>query len=348
MRLALYISRQVGLAIAGAGGVLLVLALGLDLLDTATELLDLGGFAALARYSALRLPLIAVTVLPIAVLTGGAIAFFAMAARSELVVIRASGVNTLRMMLLLAPLSGLIGLGYGYLSDALAARAEQALVRSFPELVGTPTARMVWARAPNEIVRIRSSIPSGGTLSGVSIFDLDDDGLILGRTDAEGAEFRGDGWELTGEVTVTGLGGVNGPGGNRHWITRLRPADVRTLAAKPEFVGAQRAAQVLAGIAYGARGAPFYQTRLWRGYVAIAVPAIMLLFAAAAGFGLIRSGGRGWLAAGGVATGFLFIATDGFLISLGASGAMDPMLAVLSAPVLFAGLGLWSIILLEE
>jgi len=348
MRLGLYITRQVGLAIAGAGGVLLVLALGLDLIDTATDLLDLGGFAALARYAALRLPLIAVTVLPIAVLTGGAIAFFALAARSELVVIRAAGINTLRLMLLLAPLSGLIGAGYGYLSDALAARAEQALVRSFPELVGSPTAHLVWARAPNEIVRIGSAVPSGATLSDVSIFALERNGLIVARTDADGAVFRGDGWELTGAVTVTGPGRGPGAAVVRHWTTRLRPADVRTLAARPEFVGAQRAAQVLAGIAYGARGAPFYQTRLWRGYVAMTVPAIMLLFAAAAGFGLTRSGGRGWLAAGGVATGFLFIATDGFLISLGASGAMDPLLAVLTAPALFAGLGLWSIILLEE
>ncbi|MCL5775974.1 LptF/LptG family permease [Limibaculum sp. FT325] len=348
MRLGLYLSRQVGLAVAGTGGVLMVLALGLDLLDTATDLLDLGGFAALARYSALRLPLIGVTVLPIAVLTGGAIAFFALAARSELVVMRAAGLNTLRLLLMLAPLSVLIGIGYGFLSDAIAARAERALVRSFPELVGNPTARLVWARAPDEIVRIGSAEASGGVLSDVSIFALDEGGLILSRTDAGGAVYRRDGWELTGTVTVTGIGAGHSEAAGRVWTTRLRPADVRTLAARPEFVGADRAAQVLAGIAYGARGAAFYQTRLWRGWIAAAVPTIMLLFAAAAGFGLTRSGGRGWLAAGGVATGFLFIATDGFLISLGASGAMDPLLAVVSAPALFAGLGLWSIILLEE
>ena len=60
MRLRLYLARQMLLAILGAGGVLMVLALGLDLIDSATDLLDLGGWSALGRYSALRLPLIGV------------------------------------------------------------------------------------------------------------------------------------------------------------------------------------------------------------------------------------------------------------------------------------------------
>ncbi|MDT8344129.1 MAG: LptF/LptG family permease [Thermohalobaculum sp.] len=348
MTLGRYLMRQLALAIVGTLGVLLILALGLDLIDTATDLLDLGGFSALARYAALRLPLIAATVLPIAVLTGGAIAFFALAARSELVVMRAAGLNTLRLMLQVLPVSLLLGAGYGLLSDGVAAWAERALVRTFPELVGTPTAGLIWARAPGEIVRIASATPTGEELTGVSIFALDPNGDILGRTDAGGAVYRDGGWDLTGPLAVTAPGKRRAEGVDRRWVTRLTPADVLTLAARPEFVGAGQAAQVLAGIAYGARGGAFYQTRLWRGYAAASVPAIMLLFAATAGFGLSRSGGRGWLAAAGVATGFLFIATDGFLISLGASGAMDPVLAVATAPVLFAGLGLWGIILLEE
>jgi lipopolysaccharide export system permease protein len=348
MRLRLYLARQMGLTILGTGLVLMILALGLDLIDTAADLLDLGGFPALAEYSALRLPLIAVTILPIAVLTGGAIAFFALAARSELVVMRASGLNTLRLLLLLAPLSIALGLGYGLLSDRAAGWAERALVEGFPELVGEPTAGTVWARAPGEIVRIRSASPDGEVLRQVTIFALTEGGSILSRTDADGARRDGDAWELTGDITVTGLGGGRQAGADTRWTTRLTPADVVTLAAKPEFVGANNAAAVLAGIAYGARGSAFYETRLWRGFAAATVPAIMLVFAAAAGFGLSRSGGRAWLAVAGIATGFLFIATDGFLLSLGASGAMNPVLAVATAPAVFAALGLWGIVLLEE
>lgn len=348
MRLRYYLAKQVALTILGSGGVLMILALGLDLMDTATDLLDLGGWRTLADYALLRLPLIAITVLPIAVLTGGAIAFFALAARSELVVLRASGLNTLRLLRMLLPLAILFGLGYGLLSDRVAGMAERALLESFPGLVGTPTDRTFWARAPQEIVRIGRASPTGTELTSVSIFPLDADGVILGRTDAAIARFQDGRWELAGPVTITDIGGGRRTVAEAPWETRLRPADVVTLAARPQFVGANNAAAVLAGIAYGARGAAFYETRLWRGYAAATVPAIMLVFAATAGFGLNRSGGRVWFAVGGVATGFLFIAADGFLLSLGASGAMDPRLAVATAPAMFGALGLWSIVLVEE
>ena len=347
MKLRLYLARQMALTILGAGGVLMILALGLDLIDTATDLIESGGWRAVATYAILRLPLIGVTVLPIAVLTGGSIAFLALAARSELVVLRASGLNTLRLLLMLLPLSILLGIGYGLLSDRIAAIAERELVETFPNLVGTPTDRTFWARAPEEIVRIGSASPQGRKLENVSIFALASDGTILTRTDAEEARYVGSGWNLLGKVMVTRLDGGRFEGGD-FWRTRLVPSDVVTLATRPEFIGANSAAAVLAGIAYGARGVSFYETRLWRAFAAAAVPAIMLTFAAAAGFGLSRAGGRTWLAVAGLAAGFLFIAADGFLLSLGASGTIDARVAVFTAPVLFGALGLWGIVLLEE
>ncbi len=348
MTLGLYLSRVVGARIAATLVALLLLALALDLLDNATDLLAQGGPAHLLLYAGLRSAPIAVNLLPVAVLVGTMVAFLTLAARSELVILRSGGMNTLRLLRILAPLGLIIGIGYNLLVDRAAVRAEAAIAEAFPEMADAPAdLGVVWARGAREIVRFSLETPGGKSLRDVTIFQLDPAGAIEGRLNAAHARYEDGEWTLE-DVSGVSTDGARTQAGSQRWMTDIRPADVVTLARKPRQVGAEEARRVLAGEAYGARGTPFFRTRVLRSYAALATPFALIVFASLAGFGLLRSGGNGRNAAIGLGLGFGFIALDGLLSSFGEAGAISPALAAFGAAVIAYPAGLWVLLVFEE
>lgn len=350
MTLGLYLSRMLGARILAAGLVLLLLGLGFDLLSSADALIERGGLRALGQYAWLRLPLIATTLFPIAVLTGATVAFLTLAARSELTVIRAAGQGIFSLLARLLPLALLMGLLYSQLSDRLSAWAETGLTEAFPpkregagstDLVGA----MVWARYDGEVVRGRLASADGTRLEQVTIYRLDEDGHLAERVSADSATYRNPGWALAntaierGEVTTTVA--------NLDWPTRLMPMDMLALAEGRRTASSSDARAVLAGQAAPTRGRAYYSTRIARSYVAYAVPAVMLLLASLAAFGSARAGGGARLAVMAFALGFLYVALDGFFASLGEVGAMGPRLAAFAPSVLFAIAGAWAVLVLD-
>ncbi|HUF86117.1 MAG TPA: LptF/LptG family permease [Thermohalobaculum sp.] len=349
MTVGLYLSRLVGGRILAVLAGFVVLGLSLDLLETSAELIDGHGLAGLGSYALLRAPLILLTVFPLGVLVGAALAFLALAARSEMVVLRAAGINTVRILLRLVPLMILCGVLQSQLAARLGPVAEQALVTRFPELTESREIdREVWLRDWQAIIRIGGASADAAVLRQVSVFETDADGELQRRIDAAVARYDGDAWHLEGaSVRRIGAAPEPVPGGMR-WRTRLTPAGVLGAARRPDLVSADEVRQILAGERPGARGTPYYLVQLWRSYAALLVPAVMLLFAALAGFGLARSGGGARYVALGLAGGALFVLVDGVFASLGQAGAMRAALAAFIAPAVFFVVGLWSIVVIEE
>ena len=347
MTLALYLSRQFGGRILAVGLVLLALGLGLDLLDNATDVIRDNGSGAVFEYAALRVPLITINLLPIAVLLGATLAFLALAARSELVAMRAVGVNTLRILALLAPLALALGGGYSLLIDRGAVLAEAGLIELFPEVAGQPEpGEAIWARTDTEVIRFHGDRDGGAVLSRVTIFALDAGGTITSRFDADEARWDGAVWQLV--AGTTGAFGATPERALAEWRTRLTPEDIRRLATRPSLVTSGDARAVLAGVTVGSRSTFFYESRIQRSWAAWTIPFVMLLFAALAAFGLIRSGGGARFAAAGIGLGFTFVVADGFLGTLSEAGLLPPGLAAFAAPGLFAVIALWLIVLMEE
>ncbi|PJA61021.1 MAG: LPS export ABC transporter permease LptG, partial [Rhodobacterales bacterium CG_4_9_14_3_um_filter_71_31] len=99
------------IAVALAG--LVALALAITLLEAAPDLLREGGAGRVARFAALRAALLADELAAVAILSGAALTFATLAARSEMVALRAAGMSAARLMLRLAPLAlALAGAGY--------------------------------------------------------------------------------------------------------------------------------------------------------------------------------------------------------------------------------------------
>jgi len=348
MTVGLYVTRLVASRIFAVLLAFAALALGLDLLENATEIIDQYGVEQLGTYALLRLPLIVLAILPIGTLTGAALAFLTLALRSEMTVLRGAGVNTIRVLLMLVPLALAIGAVQNLLASRIGPAAERALAEQFPRVAEGPDLdRELWLRDWRAVIRIGRAEPGAATLRDVAIFELDKLGRLSQRIDADTARFSGDGWLLK---SVTRVSASMQPEAlpQLSWQSRLTPAGILAVARRSNLVDAGEVRDILAGTVPGGRGTPFYAVQLWRSYAAFLMPAVMFLFAALASFGLVRSGGGGRYVALGLVGGTLFILVDGVFDSLGEVGAMGPALAAFVAPVLFLLIGLWSVVVVEE
>ncbi|MEM9043650.1 MAG: LptF/LptG family permease [Pseudomonadota bacterium] len=350
MKLMLYLSQILGARILLCWLVLLILAVGIDLLRTASDLVARGGVALLAEYALLRAPLLGAILIPISVLAGGLMGFFTLSTRSEIAVIRATGLSIWRVLAMLVPLAVLLGLAYNVMGDRLSVAAEQRLADLFP-LETTPdpsgsTAKPFWNRGSREILRAIPAASDGSALVDLTIYELGSEGTLARRITAASAKFTGDGWQLR-EVVID----HNGQPQNHavlDWKSLLTPSDIFRIAKGQGAVSSGQAQAVLSGDAAPTRGRPFYETQIARGYVAFAVPLIMLVLAAPAAFASARQTGGAGAAVLAIALGFLYVATDGFTASLARVGGLDPWLAALVPSGLFLIAGIWLLLLKES
>ena len=343
-----YLTRVLAVRILAVLAGIGLLAVGLDMVENATDVIARHGAGRLAEYAVLRLPLVLVTVLPLCVLIGAVLGFLTLALRSEMVVLRAAGMNSLRMLLLLVPLCLALGAAQNLLASWLAPAAETALAARFPEVADAPRLdREMWLRDWGAVIRVGSARDRGRVLSDVSIFELDKSGRLSQRIDAAEARYADGAWQLTGvRSQPVGARAEDLPG--LTWKSRLTPDGVLSAARRSEMVGASELREILAGEVPGGRGMPFYSMQFWSGYAAFLTPLVMLLFGSLAGFGLVRSGGGARYVMVSAAGGIGFILVQGVFNSLGEVGAVPAAPAAFAAPLLFTVLGLWSVMLAEE
>ena len=348
MTMALYLTRLVGARILAVLAGFVALGLTFDIMENSTEVIEGQGVEGLGVYALLRAPLMMLTVMPLAILAGALLAFLTLAARSEMVVVRATGMNTLRVVLMLVPLALLLGAVQNQLAARVGPWAEQALVERFPGMFESRAIEdEVWLRNWAAIVRIGSGSADGARLNDISIFETDAGGELVRRIDAASARYTGESWRLE-DVRVRRAGEGPEELDSMFWDARLTPAGVLGAARRPDLVAAEDVRLILAGEKPGARGTPYYLVQLWGAYAAFIVPAVMILFGALATFGLVRSGGGARYVGLGVAGGAGFVLVDGVFTSLGQVGAMQATLAAFLAPAIFLLIGLWSIVVIEE
>lgn len=346
MTLALHLSRAVLTRILMVTIALFGLALALDLVESAAEVLQRedGG---ILRYLGLRAPMILTAVLPVALIMGPVLAFLSLSGRSEFTILRASGATTYRMLMMLLPLGLALGLGLNFLTDRVSPVLEARLLTWLgPETEGR--AEGFWARTTLGVVHANATSPKGDAVFGVEIYATDEEGKLTERISASYARYKDDEWHfgaatrlVPGEAQSTRID-------NTIWNTPLRPANIRALASPTRAIAGTVAARMLTGAWAGNRTNEFYQVRVYRGYAAFVTPLVMILLAAPAAFGTRRGGGLGKRAAMAVVLGFAFLLFDGMLTALGETGNLPPALAAFGATAMFTAIGAYALISLEE
>ncbi|MCA3272605.1 MAG: LPS export ABC transporter permease LptG [Roseomonas sp.] len=336
-------------------GMALLMVLALSMLVALFDLIELlrraatrpeANFALVSQIAALRIPYVAMQILPFAVLLGGIIAFWRLTRFSELVVARAAGISAWGFLAGPVLVALLLGLGASMalspLSSALLARAErldQLYLRNVggitalaggrlwlrqaddglqPQGVAIISGRPVVTREmqPNEVLR----------LAEVSVWRLSAEDRPLARIEATSALLQPGRWRFDG-ARVFGADRVAGAPQSLDFPTELTPEriensfaspDTLSLWALPEFIS------VLENAGFSAiRHRLHFQSLLALPLLAIA----MALLAAGFSMRSARRGGVARMIAGGVSAGFALFVLDKITGEFGEAGSLPVVLA---------------------
>ncbi|WP_439576231.1 LPS export ABC transporter permease LptG [Elioraea sp.] len=300
-------------------------------------------FASLVEISTLKLPFMAIEILPFAVLIGGLVAFWRLTRSSELIVARAGGVSAWQF--LAAPV--LAGAALGVIAItvispvsamfyARAERLDSVLLRGGAGTLGLSGGGL-WVKQPDDALtpggaailhgeRIAAVGPERLTLERVSVFRLGPDDRFLGRIEADRAVLEPRHWRLENAASVgPERMGLREPAvalPTDLTVARLQdglaPPDTLSFWALPGFV------RVLEDAGFSA------QRHRLRFNALLALPLLagtMVLVSAGFSMRPARRGGVGVMIAAGVAAGFSLFVLTKVVGEFGISGALPVTLA---------------------
>ena len=303
-------------------------------------------FALVSQIAALRVPYVAMQILPFAVLLGGIIAFWRLTRFSELVVARAAGISAWGFLAGPVLVALLLGLGASTalspLSSAMLARAErldQLYLRNVGGITALAGGRL-WLRQADEGLQPQGvAIISGRPmatrelrpgealrLAEVTIWRLSAEDRPLARIEAASALLQPGRWRFEG-VMVFGAERVAGVPQSLDFPTELTPEriensfatpDTLSLWALPEFI------KILEDAGFSAiRHRLHFQSLLALPLLAIA----MALLAAGFSMRSARRGGVARMIAGGISAGFALFVLDKITGEFGEAGTLPVILA---------------------
>jgi lipopolysaccharide export system permease protein len=336
-------------------GMALLMLLALSMLVALFDLIELlrraatrpeANFALVSQIAALRIPYVAMQILPFAVLLGGIIAFWRLTRFSELVVARAAGISAWGFLAGPVLVALLLGLGASMalspLSSAMLARAErldQLYLRNVGGITALAGGRL-WLRQADDglqpqgvaiisgrpVVTRESRPDEALRLAEVSVWRLSAEDRPLARIEAISATLQPGRWRIEG-ARVFGADRAAGAPQSLDFPTELTPEriensfaspDTLSLWALPEFI------TVLENAGFSAiRHRLHFQSLLALPLLAIA----MALLAAGFSMRSARRGGVARMIAGGVSAGFALFVLDKITGEFGEAGTLPVVLA---------------------
>jgi lipopolysaccharide export system permease protein len=352
MRLAGYVLRAVGIRVAGATLVLLAVLQILDLLEVTPDIVQRGlGFGGIVHYAVLRMPRLIDQAAPLGVLAGSIFAFMKLAGDSEIVAMRASGVSIYRLLGMALPVA-LIAVLIDFSAVEIIAPRTDPLLQTWWESTAPPATKTEPKpkafRVGADLALAQTDDLTGRTLHDVKIYRRDAAGRETERIEAASATYGPQGWRLIAPkfVRFDASGAHTGQAAQMTWASNFEPADVQALFFGSDTLSAASAHRALRG-GGGQRPASYYATRVQRAIAAPMGALVMLLLTMPIAVASFRSSKGAVFVAASLSAGLLFIVVDGLLAALGEGGALAPVLAAWTAPVVFAALGATALLRLE-
>jgi lipopolysaccharide export system permease protein len=333
--------------------VLICLVQLLELLDVTTSILERGqGLAGIGRYSLLRIPGQFQQVAALSVLVGSLFTFTHLARTSEMVVIRATGANIYRIVRMMLPVALGVALVDFVIAAEVAPRTQDTLTHWMAVTAPPSQAKPVkphWFRLGPDVVMVGSQSEDGHTLQNLRIYRRDANQNLTEEIAAPTATAEPGGWRLHGAVVTRVLqdhSEVSQPS-DQDWRTQLTAGALQRLVRAGQDVAFSAAFSAVSGAGPSDRSPGFYQTRLHRSFAEPLGAIVMLLLSAPAALSSLRSDQALRLFLFGLASGLLFLVSDGLLTALGETSALPPILAAWSAPVAFTALAVTVLITTE-
>jgi lipopolysaccharide export system permease protein len=347
--LTLYVARRfLGATFAMLAGLTLLISLFdfIELLRRAAARPD-AGFALVATIAGLRLPFVALQILPFAILLGGILAFWRLTRSSELVVARAAGISAWGFLsgpLIVALLFGVIGtMAVSPLSSAMLARAERldyAYLRASAGLTAIAGGKL-WLRQADrgldpQGVAILSGRPAAAgrpnerpgefTLTDVSLWRLSAGDRPLARIEAPRARLLPGRWVLEDSVTFNADRSA-GPRETLSFPTDLTPDRIENSFASPDTLSFWALPGFIAVLEAAGFSAVRHQLHFQSLLALPVLAAAMALLAAGFSMRPSRRGGVAQMIGAGVSAGFALFVLDKITSEFGEAGTLPVELA---------------------
>ena len=320
-------------------------------------------FALVTEIAALRLPYVAMQILPFAVLLGGIIAFWRLTRSSELIVARAAGVSAWQF--LAAPLACALFLGTAAtalvspLSSLMLARAE-TLDNVYLRTSGGPLALaggQLWLRQSDHgldpqgvaILHARSVQLHGKALIAhdVSVFRLASDDRLLLRIEASQALLVNGAWLFENARTMT-PDHLPEPRGQMRLPTDLTVNRVQESFASPDTLSVWALPGFISLLERSGFSAIRHRLHLQSLLSLPLLAGTMALVAAGFSMRPTRRGGVAQMIGSGVAAGFALFMISKIAEEFGQSGSLPPMLAAWAPAVAGAMMAVALLLHLED
>ena len=321
----------------------------MDLIDNIEDILERrGNVADVILFATYRIPTIVERLIPLSVLIGSTMGILALATHSELIILRATGMSAIKVVTLMAPICLLIISIHFFLADRIAPYSQQAFIDWWEPLLNR--GGIQWLRSDGSLVRISEVSQDGRTLLGLSFFERDESGRLLGRITAAAAEFKGGNWQLydTKETVLSKTGPEIIQMPTKAWLNGPYPQIILNLIARPEQLSKNTLGQILS-VAWSSTADPsVYSTELIRRSVGPLTSLVMMLIAASTIRGQNRSGGPQLGAAVALGLGLTFLVVDGMFSALGKAAVLTPFVAAWTPLAVFVGLSTFFLFRFEK
>lgn len=340
-----------GAVIRGAMLALLVLASLSAFFTLLAELGDLRNdydLAKAALYVLLTLPRRVYEMFPTAVLLGGLMSLGALAANSELMVMRAAGMSVTRITLAVLQGGLVLALFAAVLGEVVAPPGEKyaQAMRSAAQTgyITLQSDHGFWARDGKHFIQIQRVLP-GAQLRDITIYELDDDLRVRNMVHAESGFYADGQWQLQNirQSRIGDAGVTTTERASIAWQSLLEPSLLEVLAVKPEDLAASALARYVDYLEENNLSSERYRLAFWVKVVTPFSALVMLLIAIPFVFGSLRSAHAGTRLLVGVLLGMGFYLANQALNQMGLVYGLPPLFSALAPTVAFAVGGLYAV-----
>ena len=279
---------------------------------------------------------------PVAILIGSIFALAQMAAHSELVVYRSSGVSVKQLIAVLFKM-GLPLVLLSYLCGEMLAPPSERLAQKLrlkaqnAEISLKEFRSGVWVKDERSFVNVKNVLPDASLLN-LTIYEFDESYHLSAITTAKRAVYVANGlWQLD-EVKQTSFGSQGASvlnQGKLEWQSQLNPDILSVLLAAPEQMSAWNLYQYIQHLRDNLQKTTRYEIAMWNKIVFPFSVLVMLLLALPFAAHQRREGGVSAKIFLGIVLGLIFNFINQMFSRLGALNEWQPLLSVTAMPVLF-------------
>lgn len=305
-------------------------------------------------YTLLILPGRIYELMPVAVLIGTLYALSTLARHSEITVLRASGLSTWRLLVVLFRAAAWFALAAFLIGEVVAPASEQAAktlrVKAISGVVAQDFSSGLWVKDGPNFVNVKQVMPDG-ELRGVRIYQFDPELRLVAVSDAEtGTYLDGDNpdgnWRLD-QVVSTRFEGERATVNKRpelFWRSALSPEILTVLLVDPDRMSVLSLVTYIRHQAENKLRTDAYEIALWKKLAYPFASLVMVALALPFGYTHSRVSGVALKLFGGVMLGVFFHMLNGLFSSLGVINSWPPLVSAFAPTILFmfaAGAMLW-------